>query len=167
MKLTAKLLPLTIVLAVGAPLTVYLQAGRYRSFFLLLVLGLGWLMGVYYRRPWLGTLCASGVLGILLVGGLSALSPVWLLAGVLGLLAAWDLEHFRHRCHLAERVAKGHDLEQRHLWRLAVVLAAGGGLAGMALTVRLHLNFGLAVLLMLSVAVGLGRLVTRLRRQSD
>lgn len=167
MKLTAKLLPLTILLAVGAPLSVYLQAGMYRSAFLLLVLGLGWLMGVYYRRQWLGALCASGVLGMLLVGGLSALSPVWLLAGMLGLLAAWDLEHFRYRCHLAERVAKEHDLEQQHLRRLAVVLAAGGGLAGLALAVRLHLNFGLAVLLMLSVAVGLGRLVTRLRRQSN
>jgi hypothetical protein len=166
-KLTPKLLPLSIGLAVGAPLTVCLQAGKYGNALVLLVLGSGWLLGVYYRRPWMGSLCATGVLGMLLVGGLSAWSPTWLLIGVLGLLAAWDMEHFRHRYRLAERVETEEALERRHLGRLAVVLAAGGGLAGLALTVRLHLSFGLALLLMLLVAFGLARLVTRLRRQSD
>lgn len=167
MKLTAKLLPLSLVLAVGAPLIAYVLAGKLASAFALLLLGLCWWVGVYRHRPWLGNLCASGILLMVMVGSLSDLSPIGLLVGVLAVLAAWDMDHFRQRYHQAERVEAEDDLERRHLGRLALVLGIGGGVAGLALAVRLRLNFAVVVLLTLWVAIGLRRLVMRLRRQSD
>ncbi len=167
MKLTAKLLPLSIVLAVGAPLVAYVLAGKLAFAFVLLLLGLCWWVGVYRRRSWLGDLCASGILLMVMAGKLSDLSSIWLLVGVLAVLAAWDMDHFRQRYYQAERVEGEAELEWRHLGRLALVLGIGGGMAGLALVVRLRLNFAVVVLLTLLVAIGLSRLVMRLRRQSN
>lgn len=167
MKWTAKLLPLSIGLAAGAALMAYALAARLGAVPVALGLGAGWLWSSYHTRQWIGDLCALGLLGTLLVGGLFNLPSGWLLGGMLALLAAWDLDHFRRRSRQVERVEAGDALEQRHLTRLAVVLGSGGGLAGLSVLLRLHLNFAVALLLLLLAAVGLSRIVTRLRRQSD
>jgi hypothetical protein len=167
MKWTSKLLPLSIALAVGALLAAYVPAGKIACILGLLVAGIAWLLAVYHGWRWLGSLCAFSLLGLLLLGGLFHLPPAWLLGGMLAVLAAWDLEHFRRRTLLAGRIESGKALELRHLGRLAIVLGIGGGLAGLSSVLRLRLHFAVALLLTLLVAVSLSRLVMRLRRLSD
>ncbi|HNT76590.1 MAG TPA: hypothetical protein PKH77_16380 [Anaerolineae bacterium] len=167
MKWTPRLLPYCIALAAGTPLAAYALSGRTGQVLILLALGVWWLVGVYRKQPSLGNLCATGILLMVMIGALSDLPSGWLLVGTLALLAAWDMEHFYHRCHLVARIEASDDLERRHLGQLALILGIGAILAGLSLGVHLRLNFAVAVLLTLLAALGLRRLLSRLRRQSD
>ena len=167
MKWTSRLLPLSILLAVGALLAAYGSTGKMAYLAGLSATGTAWSIAVYRGPQRLSDLCGFGLLGFLLAGALFRLPPVWLLGAMLALLAALDLDHFRRRCRTSGRIVAGDALERQHLARLSVQLGIGGGWAVCSQALRLRLRFGVALLLVLLAAVTLSHLVTRLRRMTD
>ena len=112
-------------------------------------------------------------MGVALRGG-----AIWAPLCLVAALAAWDLDRFAGRLSsVGARPAaiegvggaddETHDLERRHLWRLAVVSGLGLVLswAGQAI----HFKLDLTVMLVLGfVAIlGLSRAVRALVRESD
>jgi hypothetical protein len=93
--------------------------------------------------------------------GLSA----WLaLVGVLLALAAWDMGRFiRHQVFVLNDEAAAR-MERTHLIRLGQALGGGLLVGGLALLVRIPLDFGLALLIGIIAMVALSRLVVNVNR---
>lgn len=95
----------------------------------------------------------------------------WMLAGLVGGLCAWDLDHWLRQLRAVEwdesSAARRLALERDHLRRLAAVAGVGLVLGLVALGVHVRLNFFLAVLLGLLAVWGLSRAITFLRREGD
>jgi hypothetical protein len=134
--------------------------------------GVLWLIGRWCgpRRP-VGRRWAAGA-ALILIFALAAaglwigLGAVWMLAGAVAGLCAWDLDDFEGRLATAARVADRATLERKHVWYLAGTSAAGLALALGSLQIRLRLGFLPAILLGLLVLAGLNRTIRYLRRGS-
>jgi hypothetical protein len=102
-------------------------------------------------------------LGLLVFIGL-AVWAVWLgmsnwlaLLTVLLALAAWDLGRFTFRLSDVPDAAAAARLERVHLLRLGLALAIGLVLGGLALLVRISLDFGWALLIGAAAVIALSR----------
>ncbi len=95
------------------------------------------------------------------------ISTGWLLLSVVATLAAWDLDYFVRRFRHVGRVEKPHDLEQRHLKRLMSVAALGLLLGGVAIVVKVQLNFGWILFWGIVLILGMSRLIGLLNREGD
>ena len=83
----------------------------------------------------------------------------------MGGLLGWDLSDFARRLSYAAPTDDIRGMEGRHLARAGVVAALGFGLAWLSVVVRIErLPFEIAVGLVFLAALGLTRLVLRLRR---
>lgn len=88
-----------------------------------------------------------------------------MLLGALGGLLGWDLSDFARRLSYAAPTDDVQGLERRHLARVSVVAALGFGLAWLSTVIQINrLAFEVAVGLVLLAALGLARLVVRLRK---
>ena len=106
----------------------------------------------------------QGVAGAAAAGVLLGVAGALALAGVVAGLAGWDLGRFARRAHGAG-LAAGEALERAHLRRLLLVLGAGLALGGLALSLRVSLSFGWALLLA-GLAIGaLARAIRLLGRE--
>jgi hypothetical protein len=108
-----------------------------------------WGLGRRYQRRWLISLVLAGCCLALIALSVLGLSPYWLIAIVLALLSAWDLEYFSWRLSLAELIEGEKELVLRHLLRLGLVCLLGFLLVEVALLLELRLGFGLLLFLAL------------------
>jgi hypothetical protein len=101
-------------------------------------------------------LCAGGM-----VAGLS--QPL-MCAGSIAWLCAWDLDSLCRKTEGAADRSAARRVEASHLVRLLMISAAGAALCAAALLLRVHLGFGLLLLVGAALAAGLGGLVRALAR---
>jgi hypothetical protein len=131
------------------------------------VLGAAWLV-INWRL--VGGSPALDDFGLLIFTGMAAwglwqgLSAWMALIGMLLALAAWDLGRFIRRQVLALNDDAAARMERTHLIRLGQALGGGLLLGGLALLVRIPLDFGLALLVGFIAVVALSRLVVNVNR---
>lgn len=113
---------------------------------------------VQRRRGW--PLSLWFLIQSLVVAVLSEPAAV-LLPGLLLALAHWDLAALDRRLRSAAAVYARRTLVRRHLGHLAVALAIGGGLGGIALSSAAQLSFAAAGALVIAALAGLTRLIRR------
>ena len=88
-----------------------------------------------------------------------------MLLGAVGGLLGWDLSDFARRLTYASPMDDTRPMERRHLVRVGIVAALGGGLARLSVFIHFQrLAFEVAVGLVLLAALGLTRLVIGLRK---
>jgi hypothetical protein len=154
------------VLLLGAG---YLLGGMVAWAPVALLPGVLWLAGRWYgaRRPaarrWIAGAALALAFGVAAAGLWIGLGAVWMLAGAVAGLCAWDLDDFEGRLVAATRVADRVRLERKHLWHLAGTSVASLVLALGSLQIRLQLGFLPAILLGLLVLAGLNRTIRYLR----
>jgi hypothetical protein len=117
------------------------------------------LAGDWRGWDWVAEPCLAGWVGLATFGAWQELPAAWMLLGVVAALAAWDLSHFAARLRSAGAVPQATELTRMHLRRLAVVVAAGLLLGGIALGVRVEMTFGWAILAAALAVVGVSSLI--------
>jgi hypothetical protein len=122
-------------------------------------IGLLWLAGAWRGWDWVAEPCLAGWVGLAAFGVWQGLPAGWVLIGVIAALAAWDLSHFAAHLRSAGAIAPPTELMRAHLRRLAVVVAVGMLLGGIALGIRVELTFGWALLAAALAIIGLSRLI--------
>ena len=150
----------------GCLMAGFLAAGIWPAVLLCLVLAALWVLARRSsRQAGLGLLFIAwaALAGAGFWLGLPGLANLLPLAGLLGILVAYDLESFARRLAAASLAPDRPGLERAHLARLGLVLGAGGSLAGAALFSRFQMSFGAAVLLSLVAILGLIFGLNRLR----
>jgi hypothetical protein len=86
-----------------------------------------------------------------------------LLLALLCALGAWDLIRFQRRIEhspFSEGILK---IEKRHLTLLGLVLLGGGIFAGVMLTARMQISFGITLVLGVILIISLGGILRLLR----
>ncbi len=158
--MTASILLGTASLAYG-----YSQAGMTDPVRWFILLGIVWIVSHWRKYYWVSSLAFFlTVLGAA-YGVWNGLPTVWMLLGALGGLLGWDLSDFARRLSYAAPTDDIVGMERRHLARVSVVAALGLGIALLSLVIRINrLAFEVAVGLVLLAALGLTRLVMRLRK---
>jgi hypothetical protein len=163
--MTITAMVLSILLGTASLAYGYSQAGLAdpaRWFIWLAVL---WILSQWRRVYW-----ASSVAFVLVIAGAAygvwnGFTALWMLLGALGGLLGWDLSDFARRLRYAAPTDDIRGLERRHLARVGVVAALGFGIAWLSVVIQINrLAFEVAVGLVLLAALGLTRLVVRLRR---
>ena len=156
---------LSIILGVGSLAYEYSQAGLLDPARWFVWIGVLWILAMWRKLYW-----ASSVAFLLSILGAAygvwnSLTTVWMLLGALGDLLGWDLSDFARRLSYAARTDDIQGMERRHLARVGIVAALGLGLAWLSTVIQINrLAFEVAVGLVLLAAIGLARLVVRLRR---
>jgi len=129
------------------------------------MMGIVWLLAYWRRLLWFSSLALF--LAIFAAGfGVWSEFPIeWMIIGALGGLLGWDLSDFAQRLRFAAPTDDIRGMERRHLLRVGVVAILGGGLAYLSVVIHVRrLAFAVAVGLILLAALGLTRLVLRLRK---
>ena len=162
-----KILWVSMVLASAALLLGYILGGLWIWTPAILALGALWMVGE--RRRWrhvasLGLVLHATVAAMGMALGLGA---GWMLLGVVGSLAAWDLGHFVETLRDAGRVEGARQLEREHLRRLVLVAGLGLLLGALALSVQSRLSFWMVMFLGLVGILSLSRVVAYLRIEGD
>jgi hypothetical protein len=129
-------------------------------------LGLG-LWGLYawkkVQSAWIADLFFAGVVLLVTIGGFLGLMTYLLLLALLCALGAWDLIRFQRRIEhspFSEGILK---IEKRHLTLLGLVLLGGGIFAGVMLTARMQISFGITLVLGVILIISLGGILRLLR----
>lgn len=162
--MTAKLLPLSILPAAIVLATGFVLHQMRVEAAIILVLGGLWLAGQWRGWRWIASPMLVCLAGAAALGIWLGVAAGWMVGGLVLTLSAWDLDHFAWRLRYAHCTGAIRSLEWGHLRRLLLVDAIGLLLATVALTIRLQLGFGLAFLLGIVAIIGLGRVITALRR---
>jgi len=132
-----------------------------------IALGMLWLYGERRMSGWAASVMLVCCVGATAFGILLGVQAGYILLGLVASLSAWDLDRFYRRIKSFEQVANEAEMERRHLLMLLSVDLLGLLLAGAALVIRTKIAFGIAFLLGLAAAWGLGQLIGFLRRESD
>ena len=128
-------------------------------------LGIVWLLSQWRTLYWVASIAFALVVLGAAYGVRNNFTTIWMLLGALGGLLGWDLSDFARRLRYAAPTDDIAGMERRHLARAGIVAALGLGLALLSLVIRINrLAFEVAVGLVLLAALGLTRLVMRLRR---
>jgi hypothetical protein len=129
------------------------------------LLGVVWLLSHWRKVYWVSSIAFFLTILSAAYGVWNDLPTIWMLLGALGGLLGWDLSDFARRLSYAAPTDDVQGLERRHLARVGVVAALGFGLAMLSLVIQVRrLAFEVAVGLVLLAALGLTRLVMRLRK---
>ena len=163
--MTPMALILSVILGSGSLAYAYSQAGLTDAARWFVWIGVLWILAIWRKVYW-----ASSVAFLLIILGAAygvwnSFATVWMLLGALGGLLGWDLSDFARRLSYAAPRDDIHGMERRHLTRIGIVAALGLGLAWLSTVIQINrLAFEVAVGLVLLAALGLTRLVVRLRR---
>lgn len=144
----------TFALALG-----YADRSFWAGVGIAVVIGMLWLAGDWRGWDWAAEPCLIGWVALATFGAWLGLMAGWMLLGVVTALAAWDLGHFAARLRGAGAITPPAELTRDHLRRLAIVAGAGLMLGGLALSVRVELTFGWALLAAVLAITGLSRLI--------
>ncbi len=129
------------------------------------LLGIAWILAHWRKYHWASSVAFFLTLLGAAYGVWNGLATIWMLLGALGGLLGWDLADFARRLSYAAPTDDIAGMERRHLARVGVVAALGFGLALLSTRIRItRLAFEVAVGLVLLAALGLTRLVMRLKR---
>jgi hypothetical protein len=156
---------LCVILGTGSLAYEYSQAGEVDLARWFVWIGVLWILADWRKIYW-----ASSAAFLLIVLGAgygvwSGYATLWMLLGALGGLLGWDLSDFARRLSYAAPTDDVRGLERRHLARVGLVAALGLGLAWLSRVIRINrLAFEVAVGLVLLAALGITRLVVRLRK---
>lgn len=143
----------------------YSQEGYASPALWIAVLGIFWALAHWRRIYWFSAVAFFLMIFAAGYGIWREFPPVWMLIGALGSLLGWDLSDFAMRLRYAAPTDDVEGMERRHLARVGVVAALGLGLAYLSVVIHVRrLAFEVAVGLILLAALGLARLVMRLRR---
>jgi len=156
---------LSIFLGIGSLAYGFSQAELADPTRWFVLLGIVWLLAHWRKFYWF----SSVALFITLIGGAIGVwfqfPTIWMLLGALGGLLGWDLSDFARRLSYAAPMDDAQGMERRHLERVGIVAALGFGLAWLSTVIQINrLAFEVAVGLVLLAALGLTRLVMRLRK---
>ena len=156
---------LSVILGTTSLAYGYLQASMTDPARGFILLGIVWILSHWRKYNWVSSLAFFlTVLGAA-YGVWNGLPTVWMLLGALGGLLGWDLSDFARRLSYAAPTDDIVGMERRHLERVGIVAALGLGIALLSLVIRINrLAFEVAVGLVLLAALGLTRLVMRLRK---
>jgi len=131
----------------------------------IVLIGIVWLLSHWRKLYWFSSVALLLAIVAAGYGVWSEFPTVWMLLGALGALLGWDLSDFAQRLRFAAPTDDVKDMEKRHLGRVAVVAVLGGALAALSVVIQVRrLAFEVAVGLILLAALGLTRLVMRLRK---
>lgn len=156
---------LSVILGTGSLAVGYYQAGRTDPARWLVLLGIVWILSHWRKYYWVSSLAFFLTLIGAAAGVWNQLTALWMLLGALGGLLGWDTSDFAMRLVYAAPTDDIRGMERRHLARVGVVAGLGFGLAWLSVVIRIQrLPFEVAVGLVLVAALGLTRLVLRLRR---
>ncbi len=158
---------LAILLATLALFLAYALGGWWSLALLFAVLGALWGLGQWRGWTWVANMGLLLFVGGAAFGVWLGMGAVWMLVGVVAALSAWDLEHFARRLGAAGRIDRAWDLQRNHLLRLLMVDALGLVLGGVALSVRIPLGFGAAVLLAALAVFAMTRAIRFFRHQVE
>jgi len=131
-----------------------------------LVLLILWGLGVRLNRRWTITASVVGISLLAAAGSWVGMWYGWLVFCMIFLLASWDLQWFSWRLIDAKKIRGEKQLVQLHLQRLLIILGIGLLLAMIALFVQVKFSFGIALLLGLSVVLGLSQWISIARRST-
>ena len=156
---------LSILLGVVSLAIGYLQSGVSTYTFLLLLLGVIWLVTHFRKWYWFASIALLLIVFAAAYGVWREFPTVWMLLGALGGLLGWDLSDFARRLSYASPMDDTRSMERLHLERVGIVAALGFGLVILSVIIRVErLAFEVAVVLVLLAALGLTRLVIGLRK---
>ena len=165
LNLTIVAFVLSVVIGAGSLAYGYSQAELTDPARWLTLLGVVWLLAHWRRMYWFSSVALFVTVSAAAFGVWSGFPIAWMLLGALGGLFGWDLSDFAVRLSYAAPTDDIQGMERRHLARMGIIAALGMGLALLSLFVHVkRLAFEVAVGLVLLAAVGLVRLVLRLRR---
>lgn len=143
----------------------YSQEGYANPALWIALLGIFWVLAHWRRIYWFSAVAFFLMIFAAGYGIWREFPPVWMLIGALGSLLGWDLSDFAMRLRYAAPTDDVEGMERRHLARVGVVAALGLGLAYLSVVIHVRrLAFEVAVGLILLAALGLARLIMRLRR---
>jgi hypothetical protein len=143
----------------------YSQEGFAAPALWIVSLGFVWLLAYWRRVHWFSSAAFLLVIFAAAYGVWREFPSIWMILGALGGLLGWDLSDFARRLRYAAPTDDIQGMERRHLARAGIVALLGGGLAYLSLVFQLRrLAFEAAVGLILLAALGLTRLVMRLRK---
>lgn len=156
---------LSVIIGTASLAYGYSQAGMTDPARWFILLGIVWILSHWRKVYWVSSFAFFlAILGAA-YGVWNDLPTIWMLLGALGGLLGWDLADFARRLSYAAPTDDVQGLERRHLARVSVVAALGFGIALLSLVIRFNrLAFEVAVGLVLLAALGLTRLVMRLRK---
>ncbi|HKI52704.1 MAG TPA: hypothetical protein VJ987_01165 [Anaerolineales bacterium] len=131
----------------------------------IVLIGIVWLLSHWRKLYWFSSIALFLAIIAAGFGVWSEFPAVWMLLGALGALLGWDLSDFLQRLRFAAPTDDVQGMERRHLTRVLIVAVLGGGLAYLSSFIQVRrLPFEVAVGLILFAALGLTRLVMRLRK---
>ena len=156
---------LSIIIGTGSLAYGYSQAGLVDPMRWFVYMGIIWLLAHWRKVYWFSSV---GLFLTLIGAGYGVwhgYTTIWMILGAVGGLLGWDLSDFARRLSYAAPTDDMRGMERRHLERAGIVAALGLGIALLSLVIRINrLAFEVAVGLVLLAALGLTRLVMRLRK---
>jgi hypothetical protein len=156
---------ISIFIGTGSLAYGYSQEGYSNPARWIVLIGIVWLLAHWRKLYWFSSVALFLAIIAAGIGIWREFPAVWMLLGALGGLLGWDLSDFAQRLRFASPTDDIRDMERRHLARVGVVAALGGGLAYLSVVIQIRrLAFEPAVGLILLAALGLTRLVMRLRK---
>jgi len=130
-----------------------------------LVAGSFWALSHWRRWTWGNDVSFLLFSLFLALGAWLEMNLPWMLAGMTGMLAAWDMSDWIQRLMRVERIAKQQEQTRQHILRLGAILVIGSGLTLLALTLRLTFSFGWALILGFVMIIALSRVIGYLQKQ--
>jgi hypothetical protein len=154
-----------ILTTAGALAAAYGLSGFWVPAIAILLMGVLWIGSQRTRWTWLGWLMMALFSAAAAAGALLGLRPTLLVVGLVGALSAWDLDGLASQLERVDAVERECVLKRRHLRRLLVVDGVGVVCAILALTIRVTVSFGVALMLGLIAILGLSRAIGFLQRE--
>jgi len=136
-----------IILSTLLQAGVYLFWGKPGGLVLVFVVGIIWLLTALRERLTAGTICFVFSSLLTMLSAIGSDPGALVLITWITSLAAWDLSRFNLRLRQIEPPETGVRLEKLHLTRLGYTLAAGFIAGLLAIYLRIHLSFTMAVVL--------------------
>lgn len=156
---------LSVVIGVGSLAYGYLQADLPDAARWIILIGIVWTLTYWRKYYWFSSVALLLAVIAAGFGVWSEFPTVWMLLGALGSLLGWDLSDFTQRLRFAAPTDDIQGMERRHLTRVGIVAVLGGVLAYLSAVLQIRrLAFEVAVGLILLAALGVTRLVVRLRK---
>jgi hypothetical protein len=130
-----------------------------------LLLGVAWLFLEFKQRRTLPSLFMALLIGSALLASVNREPSPLIMLAVVAALAAWDLSRFLSRLRLYAAQDISPDLYTKHLYRLAVPLCVGFGLALVPMFVRLPMSFAAFAILTLLAVIAFRRSILALQKK--
>ncbi len=143
----------------------YSQEGFADYALWIVLMGIVWVLAHWRRIYWFSSVALLLMIFAAGFGVWQDFRLIWMILGALGGLQGWDLSDFARRLRYSAPTDNIVKMERLHLARVGVVAALGFGLAYLSTVIHVkRLAFEVAVGLTLLAALGLARLVMRLRK---